>query len=71
VAQAITLEQALTDAAVTMFNKLIGQLFARANARRKQRYVNAQQDTTALLQQLETGIANAVGRVIQAARPKS
>jgi hypothetical protein len=54
-----------------MFNKLIGQLFARANARRKQRYVNAQQDTTALLQQLETGIANAVGRVIQAARPKS
>jgi TnpA family transposase len=49
VAQAITLEQELTDAAVTMFNKLIGRLFARANVRRKQRYVNAQQDTTKVL----------------------
>ncbi|NBJ13943.1 Tn3 family transposase [Microvirga arsenatis] len=49
VAQAITLEQALTDAAVTMFSKLIGRLFARANARRKKRYVEAQQDTTKVL----------------------
>ena len=32
-----------------MFNKLIGRLFARANTRRKQRYVNAQQDTTKVL----------------------
>ncbi len=39
VAQTITLEQTLTDAAVTMFNKLIGRLFARANTRRKKRYV--------------------------------
>jgi TnpA family transposase len=49
VAQAIILEQTLTDAAITMFNKLIGRLFARANTRRKQRYVNAQQDTTKVL----------------------
>ncbi|WP_445504325.1 Tn3 family transposase [Microvirga sp. G4-2] len=49
VAQAITLEQTLTDAAVTMFNKLIGRLFARANTRRKKRYVEAQQDTTKVL----------------------
>jgi hypothetical protein len=49
VAQAITLEQTLTDAAVTMFNKLIGRLFARANTRRKKRYIEAQQDTTKVL----------------------
>jgi TnpA family transposase len=49
VAQAITLEQTLTDAAVTMFNKLIGRLFARANTRRKKRYVEAQHDTTKVL----------------------
>ena len=49
VAQAITLEQTLTDAAVTMFSKLIGRLFARANNRRKKRYVEAQQDTTKVL----------------------
>ncbi len=49
VAQTITLEQTLTDAAVTMFNKLIGRLFARANTRRKKRYVEAQQDTTKVL----------------------
>jgi hypothetical protein len=49
VAQVITLEQSLTDAAATMFNKLIGRLFARANTRRKQRYVDAQQDTTKVL----------------------
>jgi TnpA family transposase len=48
-AQVIALEQSLTDAAVTMFNKLIGRLFARANMRRKQRYVDAQQDTTKVL----------------------
>jgi TnpA family transposase len=49
VAQAITLEQTLTDAAVTMFNKLIGRLFAQANTRHKKRYVEAQQDTTKVL----------------------
>jgi hypothetical protein len=49
VAQVITLEQSLTDAAATMFNKLIGRLFVRANTRRKQRYVDAQQDTTKVL----------------------
>jgi len=49
VAQAITLEQTLTDAAVTMFNKLIGRLFARANTRHKKRYVEAHQDTTKVL----------------------
>jgi hypothetical protein len=49
VAQAITIEQTLTDAAVTMFSKLIGRLFARANTRRKKRYVEAQQDTTKVL----------------------
>jgi len=49
VAQVITLEQTLTDAAVTMFNKLIGWLFARANTRHKKRYVEAHQDTTKVL----------------------
>jgi hypothetical protein len=49
VAQAITLEQTLTDAAVTMFNKLIGRLFARANTRRKQRYADTRQETTKAL----------------------
>jgi TnpA family transposase len=49
VAQAIMLEQTLTDAAVTMFNKLIGRLFARASTRHKKRYVEAQQDTTKVL----------------------
>ena len=48
-AQVITLEQSLTDAAVTMFNKLIGRLFARANCWQKKRYVEAQQDTTKVL----------------------
>ena len=39
----------MTDDAVTMFNKLIGRLFARANTRRKQKYADARQETTKAL----------------------
>jgi hypothetical protein len=46
VAQLITLGERLTDESVTMFNKLIGRLFARANTRRKQRYADTQLETT-------------------------
>ncbi|MBQ0819961.1 hypothetical protein KBI52_06995 [Microvirga sp. HBU67558] len=50
VAQAVTLEQTLTDAAITMLNKLIGHFFyARAHMRRRKRYVEAHQDTTKVL----------------------
>jgi TnpA family transposase len=49
VAQLITLGERLTDEAITMFNKLIGRLFARANTRRKQRYADTRQETTKAL----------------------
>jgi TnpA family transposase len=49
VAQLITLGERLTDAAVTMFIKLIGRLFARANTRRKQKYADTRQETTKAL----------------------
>lgn len=49
VAQLITLGQRLTDEAVTIFNKLIGRLFARANSRRKQRSADTRQETTKAL----------------------
>jgi TnpA family transposase len=49
VAQLITLGERLTDEAITMFNKLIGRLFARANTRRKQKYADTRQETTKAL----------------------
>ena len=49
VAQLMTLRSTLTDAAVSMFNKLIGRLFARANTRRKQKHADARQNMTKVL----------------------
>jgi TnpA family transposase len=49
VAQLISLGERLTDEAVTMFNKLIGRLFARANTRRKRKYADTRQETTKAL----------------------
>jgi hypothetical protein len=49
VAQLITLGERLTDEAITMFNKLIGRLFARANTRRKLRYADTRHETTKAL----------------------
>jgi hypothetical protein len=49
VAQLITLGERLTDEAVTMFNKVVGRLFARANTRRKQKYADTRQETTRVL----------------------
>lgn len=49
VAQLVTLKSTLTDAAVTMFSKLIGRLFARANSRRKQKHADARQNMTKVL----------------------
>ncbi|MBD2749999.1 hypothetical protein IC232_25340 [Microvirga sp. BT688] len=49
VAQLISLGERLTDKAITMFNKLIGRLFARANMRRKQKYADTRQETTKAL----------------------
>lgn len=49
VAQLIALGERLTDEAITMFNKLIGRLFARANTRRKQKYADTRQETTKVL----------------------
>jgi hypothetical protein len=45
----VTLRSTLTDAAVSMFNKLIGRLFARANTRRKQKHADARQNMTKVL----------------------
>ncbi|MEI9981786.1 MAG: hypothetical protein WDN69_00300 [Aliidongia sp.] len=49
VAQLIALGENLTDAAVTMFVKLIGRLFSRAVAEKKQRHVDARLETTRAL----------------------
>jgi hypothetical protein len=49
IAQLITLGERLTDEAITMFNKLIGRLFARANTRRKRKYADTRQETTKAL----------------------
>ena len=49
VAQVIRLGQKLTDDAVTMFIKLIGRLFAKAQARKKQRHAEAHKETAKAL----------------------
>ena len=49
VAQLIKLGQKLTDDAVTMFIKLIGRLFSKANNRKKQRHMNARMETSKAL----------------------
>ena len=49
IAQIIKLGQKLTDAAVTMFIKLIGRLFSQANNRKKQRHVNTRMETAKAL----------------------
>ncbi len=49
VAQLIKLGQKLTDDAVTMFIKLIGRLFSKANNRKKQRHMNARMETSRAL----------------------
>lgn len=47
--QLIKLGQKLTDDAVTMFIKLIGRLFSKANNRKKQRHMNARMETSKAL----------------------
>lgn len=49
VAQLIKLGQKLTDDAVTMFIKLMGRLFSKANNRKKQRHMNARIETSKAL----------------------
>ncbi|TCQ70422.1 TnpA family transposase [Ochrobactrum sp. BH3] len=49
VTQLIKLGQKLTDDAVTMFIKLIGRLFSKANNRKKQRHMNARMETSRAL----------------------
>ncbi|PRA79323.1 DDE transposase, partial [Ochrobactrum sp. MYb29] len=49
VAQLIKLGQKLTDDAVTMFIKLIGRLFSKANNKKKQRHMNARMETSKAL----------------------
>ncbi|PWJ74137.1 uncharacterized protein DUF4158 [Pseudaminobacter salicylatoxidans] len=49
VAQVIKLGQKLTDDAVTMFIKLIGRLFSRANNRKKQRHAETRKETAKAL----------------------
>ncbi|GGF12569.1 hypothetical protein GCM10011611_17750 [Aliidongia dinghuensis] len=49
IAQLIALGEALTDAAIGMFIKLIGRLFSRAVAEKKQRHIDARQETTRAL----------------------
>jgi TnpA family transposase len=49
VAQLIALSEKLTDAAVTMFNKLIGRLFARALTTKKQRHADSRRETAQAL----------------------
>ena len=49
VAQVIKLGQKLTDDTVSMFIKLIGRLFSKANNRKKQRHMNARVETSKAL----------------------
>jgi hypothetical protein len=49
VAQLVVLGHKLTDAAVTMFNKLIGRLFSQANNQKKQRHAEIRRDTAKAL----------------------
>jgi hypothetical protein len=49
VAQLIVLSETLTDAAVTMFNKLIGRLFARALSTRARRHAGSARETAQAL----------------------
>nr|WP_246485631.1 Tn3 family transposase [Aminobacter carboxidus] len=49
VAQLVKLGHELTDAAVTMFSKLIGRLFSQANNQKKQRHGEARRDTAKAL----------------------
>ncbi|HEY9345196.1 MAG TPA: Tn3 family transposase, partial [Inquilinus sp.] len=49
VAQLIALGEALTDAAVAMFVKLIGRLFSRAATEKKQRHSDARKETSRAL----------------------
>lgn len=48
-AQAIKLGQKLTDDAVSMFIKLMGRLFSKANSRKKQRHMDCRPDTAKAL----------------------
>ncbi len=49
IAQLIALSETLTDAAVTMFNKLIGRLFARALSMRARRHAGSARETAQAL----------------------
>ncbi|RWK37890.1 Tn3 family transposase [Mesorhizobium sp.] len=49
VAQLVVLGHKLTDAAVTMFSKLIGRLFSQANNQKKQRHAETRRETAKAL----------------------